>query len=202
FGIGSHYNAQVIFSGDSIVAGFQINDYDLSGTDDRERSWPFQLQLDLGRSDICYQNAGVASQTAAQCVLRDTNRLDTLLMTGVTNVAVMAAGINDIALGTTANALWQQATNWSASRHRAGWNKTVVVDLIPCASVTGGAETYRIAYNALVAANWSTWFDGYVPASTNTWTAPAFQSDVIHPSAAGRALFSATAIDQLRSLLP
>jgi len=196
-----------VFYGDSIVAGHHINDYGASFRDTRGKSWPFLLFSLLGNPHNWGINMGVSSILLSNIVAMATNRVDSFVgyAPAGQNVCVLAAGINDIATGYTANDTWGFTTNYLSNRRTAGW-KTCIVDLIPLQSLTAGQETERLLYNGLVLSNWTAWADAYAPVSTNNWLpggsyATNYQSDATHPNAAGRALMAATALGSILPLL-
>lgn len=148
-----------------------------------------------------------------------TDSLDPLLNGSYfpSQILIVWMGRNDITLyGPSAAAgygtlIYNELVTYCQARRAAGW-KVVVCDAIPgddmntgTPATTGNMETERLAFNALMAANWRTFADRFVQHSALNWTPSgsfaANYQDGVHPNATGQALAAAAIQAQVNTLL-
>lgn len=100
-------------------------------------------------------NVAVAGERIDQQTATAVANVDSLLagLSAYTHkYVVFQCGINDIAQGASAATTLSRLTTYVSARISAGWDAVIVFTLTKAASVTGGNETARVAYNALLLA--------------------------------------------------
>lgn len=197
--------AQIICDGDSLTYG-----YDSTNTFSApvKNCYPFQLNRLLGDS-LKILNFGVPSQTLVQMQSDAATQIDTLL-DAVTwpnrNVLICWGGTNDIFGGATDATALASLMTYCAARRAAGW-KVIVLTMLTRADVTGGAETYRLNFNASIVANWQTFADALVDVAgmsqlqTNTNTPYFDATDHTHLTVYGYGVIAKAVAPVLRTML-
>ena len=202
--ISPQYNDRIIAVGDSITYGITLGS---------NNSYVRQMSPQLKRPAQIY-NAGIPSATLAQM---NTNfaTLTTPLIdaTKRSNTLIVAAGRNDIALNADSGAaayarLVTFTSNARSAASVAGAPlKIIWSTLLPSVSL---GETDRSAFNNLARANWRGLADGLADwgsdatigiAGANT-NETCYNSDHIHPNAAGAAIMAPYAAQAVNSVLP
>lgn len=192
-----NYSKLVVCLGDSITesrnAGDSLN---------LNANWPVLIKRQFTDS-IRFVNSGYSGNTLVQINTDRAPRATDLIALGsyTNKVAIVWAGTNDINAGTsgaTAHTSLQTLCNNLSS---GGFDKIIVVDIIPRGPFSGAQNTEKDAFNTLVAANWATYADAFVQASSLSWVyGTHYAADQIHPNTAGNALVEPlikTAIDSV-----
>lgn len=103
-------------------------------------------------------NQGASGQTAAWFDANYAANTGPLKLSGVRNMLVISLGTNDIAVGTSASAIYASLSSLVAKARTTGYSDVGVATILPRANTTlagGGSaqETVRLALNTLIRAN-------------------------------------------------
>ena len=125
----------------------------------------------LGKG-FAFLSHGIAGRTLTDMTTDATTEIDPSVNTGISSNTIIAwEGTNALNASTPAQIITQYQT-YFAARVTAGWNKRIVVDVLPNCSGSGAYETNRLALNALLASafNVSTAYSNvYAAAPGTTW---------------------------------
>ena len=184
----------LVIEGDSISLSFRWPSFLLKGLDDRMQS---------------VVNMATAGEGLAEIVNEAATEIDPNYDSRkATNILSLWAGTNDLASGTTGSSCYTLLHDYCLARQAVGF-KVIVFTTMPRANagLIAGFEAERQIYNGLIQANWSTFADALVDVTTDSRLSDAtdltyFNSDGIHPTAAGDAVIWGLIKPQLMGLLP
>lgn len=183
------------FEGDSITAGNGLAPSDY---------YPTQLDALLCGGACRVENHGLSNGYIAD--LNGTT-IDARYDAGNdANILVVLIGTNDCASGTAAATSNAALKTFCQARQATGW--TVVVGTIPAYNSSFGTEAIRLAYNAQIRADWATFADGFADVGADArvgvtgaeTSSTYFQTDQVHPKAAGAAVLAELFLAAITSL--
>lgn len=147
----------------------------------------------LNSNGTDFTNLGVSGQTTQQMIDDAVAQVDALIVADVRNILFAWEIAEDIYVNGDVNAAFTRFKNYCLARRAAGW-KVIVLNLTPRSQTTAFGDspsqfqTKLNNANALLAAQWTDFSDGFVDllqdASLATLSGTYFP-DNIHPSTAG-----------------
>jgi lysophospholipase L1-like esterase len=189
------------FDNSNIVAYGNSLTYGQEATNPTTDSYPAVLKTlaPFNVAGCTITNTGVSGRTTQQLIANQSSVVDPLYVSGKRNIVLVFEMINDLynncLTGAAAHSNLQTLCN---NLRTAGWEVWVggttqrQVSIAPgdlCGSTAANLEARSDAANALVAANWTSYADGYVDLrSDSTLNAnPTYMADNIHFNTAGYA---------------
>jgi lysophospholipase L1-like esterase len=182
-GIPPGQSGQLVFVGDSITHGHRQT---------KNRNWPSLL---TGLHAV-YKRVTAESSITLQDLNTQSARDISLLRAGETNVIVLFAGTNDIALaGATGTTTHTRLSTLATAYQGAGY-RVIVVKMVDRGDFNATQDGYRNDFNNAVDANWNTYANAmFDPMADNAAFGNAssvlFDADQIHFSDSGAATFAA-----------
>lgn len=169
---------QVVFEGDSIT---------VSGTAGSQ--YPDVTINTLGRAANDYANLGASGQSLSTILTNAPTAVIPYLNAG--DVVCLFAGTNDIKLGATNSAVYDNTVSYCALARATG-AKVVVFTIMKRTDYDPTMEGYRAAFNSALRSGWNGFADGLADTGNETThpeldfsATPANFSDGIHPTDAG-----------------
>ena len=117
------------------------------------------------------------------------------------NVLFLNAGINDLAVGTTAAAVFADIESYCTARKTAGWNKIILGTLLPHNTYESQRESLNALIRAVSSPPWdylADWGnDAIIGQSGQNANSTYYGADQIHPLNAGYQIMAAYGKAQL-----
>lgn len=177
---------RLLVLGDSIARG---------DTGSNGVSYPWQVAKRLG-AEWEVLNYGLGGQYLSDIRTYATNSYWPLVVSGRRNVVLIHAGSNDGFLAGNSGETIFTNLMLLASGLRSIGAQVVVTDILPRQN-NATFEGRRTTFNALVAANWTTFADGYVPFASDSnigdsgdESSTVYYSDTIHPTETGASIMA------------